>query len=192
MSEPRIASVVLAAGLSTRLGRPKQLELLAGETLIERTVRVAQQAGLSPVFVVVLEREWMPRLQALGAVAIRNEHSVQGLASSIRVGVEAAGSHALDGLVLMTCDQVAMTAEHLRELCTRAEDVCGSRYAGKVGVPAYFPRSSFAALLTLGGDKGAKDLLRGARAVDCESLALDVDTEADLERAREFLAQCEI
>ncbi len=48
-----IAAVVLAAGASTRLGEPKQLVTLAGETLLERAVRIAHEAGCAPVVVVL-------------------------------------------------------------------------------------------------------------------------------------------
>jgi CTP:molybdopterin cytidylyltransferase MocA len=188
MSEGRIAGVVLAAGLSTRLGRPKQLEVLNGETLVERTVRIATAAGLSPVIAVILNGELIPSLQSLGAMVLINRNAYEGLASSVRVGVQAASHYELDGLVLMTCDQVALTEKHLRALCERGDEVTGSLYAERVGVPAYFPRSSFEALLRLEGDKGARDLLRGVRNIACEDLALDVDTEEDLERAKKFLA----
>jgi CTP:molybdopterin cytidylyltransferase MocA len=56
-----------------------------------------------------------------------------------------------------------------------------------VGIPAYFPAADFGELLRLEGDTGARELLRSAAAVVCEGLALDVDTEEDLERARLFL-----
>jgi CTP:molybdopterin cytidylyltransferase MocA len=68
-----------------------------------------------------------------------------------------------------------------------AEDegqVTGSAYAGHVGVPAYFPASAFSSLLQLRGDTGAREMLRGARSIAAEELALDIDTETDLERAR--------
>jgi molybdenum cofactor cytidylyltransferase len=188
VSAPRIAGLVLAAGLSTRLGRPKQLEVVGGETLLERTVRIAQQAGLARVIVVVREEQVGVRARQLGAIPVFNAESVKGLSTSIRVGVEAAQHESLDGLLLMTCDQIALTAEHLHALCARPEEVSGSSYAGRIAVPAYFPRASFSALLQLEGDTGARELLRGARSVACEDLALDVDTEADLKRAKAFVA----
>ena len=188
VSDQRIAGVVLAAGLSSRLGRPKQIEVLDGETLVERAVRLAIEAGLSPVIAVILDGELIRRLQAMGAVPLLNRRTYEGLSSSIRVGVQAVQPTDVDGLVLMTCDQVALTCDHLRALCEDRLHVAGSMYSGRVGVPAYFPRQQFDALTKLEGDKGARELLRGVRAVVCEELALDVDTEADLERAKVFVA----
>jgi molybdenum cofactor cytidylyltransferase len=183
-----VAGVVLAAGASTRLGRPKQeivLDEATAETLVERTVRAALEADLSPVVVVVQPgASFVDRLR--GCVVVTNEHAGEGMASSIRCGIQALRDVA--GAVVMTCDQVKMRAEHLRQLCAKPEQVTGSRYAGKAGVPAYFPAAVFAELMNLKGDVGARDLLRSAVAIEDEGLTLDIDTESDLKRARALFA----
>jgi molybdenum cofactor cytidylyltransferase len=173
------AAVVLAAGASQRLGRPKQTLMLDRQTLVERAVRVAMEAGLAPVIVVLRNDTLIDRVQALGAQPLLNRMCDEGIASSIRCGVTWASRLSALGVVLMTCDQVALRAEHLLALCASADRVTGSRYAGKIGIPAYFPASSFAALLALEGDVGARELLRDAAVVEDESLALDIDTEED-------------
>jgi CTP:molybdopterin cytidylyltransferase MocA len=101
------------------------------------------------------------------------------MASSIRVGVGALQD--ADGVVLMTCDQPAVSAAHLRALM-KTGAATASVYAGRRGVPAYLPASSFAQLLELRGDVGARELLRGADAVELANGELDVDTAEDLER----------
>jgi CTP:molybdopterin cytidylyltransferase MocA len=183
-----VAGVILAAGSSRRLGRPKQLVVFAGETLLERAVRTAQQAALAPVIVVVRpEGDFGHPLQQLGCMVVVNEEADEGIATSIRRGVSVVALLKAKGIVLMTCDQVAVTAEHLRALCAMPDAACGSGYAGKIGIPAYFPASAFDALLQLRGDTGARDLLRSARAVETEALSFDVDTEEDVTRARKLL-----
>jgi molybdenum cofactor cytidylyltransferase len=176
-----VAAVVLAAGFSRRLGRSKQALILGGETLVERAVRVADEAGLTPVIVVVAKAGVADSVKAMVVV---NDEAAEGMAASIRCGVTRAREHGADGVVLMTCDQVALRAQHLRRLREDVSRVTGSRYAGKVGIPAYFPAATFEHLLGLRGDVGARDLLREAHAVAAEELSLDVDTEGDLERAR--------
>jgi CTP:molybdopterin cytidylyltransferase MocA len=184
-----IASVVLAAGASTRLGEPKQLVMLGGETLLERAVRVAREAGCSPV-VVVVGAEYVQVLgnSVLGDVlTVVNDQWDEGMASSIRFGVRALKFAAKDaeGVLLMTCDQPAVTVKHLRQLTLRAE-VKASRYAGKNGVPAFFPKKHFDQLMKLKGDTGARELLAEARYEELENGELDVDTVKDLARAREL------
>jgi CTP:molybdopterin cytidylyltransferase MocA len=184
-----IAAVVLAAGASRRLGEPKQLVMLGGETLLERAVRIAREAGCLPV-VVVVGAEYVKVLgnSVLGdVVTVINDNWEVGMASSIRLGVRALEVAARDaeGALLMTCDQPAVTAKHLRRLTTRAE-VKASRYAGKNGVPAFFPAKYFEKLSELKGDAGARELLAEARYEELENGELDVDTVADLVRAREL------
>ena len=179
-----IAAVVLAAGFSRRLGYEKQTLEVGFETLIARAVRVAGEAGLTPVVVVVNSAfsEALP-----GCDVVVNELAEEGMASSIRCGVERVRDVGASGVVVMACDQVGLEAEHLRELCAEPERVTGSGYAGKVGIPAYFPAATFGELLGLSGDVGARGLLVGAAAVVDEGLALDVDTPEDVERARRLV-----
>jgi CTP:molybdopterin cytidylyltransferase MocA len=185
----KIAAVVLAAGASRRLGRPKQEVVLGGETLVERAVRVAVEAGLSPVLVVVrAEGDSGRSLQRLGALVVWNDRADEGMAASIRLGVEAARALKVTGAVVMTCDQVAVTADHLLALCAEPERVTASEYSGRKGVPAYFPAASFAELLKLEGDAGAREILRASASVRNEAVALDVDTEEDVAKAERWLA----
>lgn len=188
----RIAAVVLAAGASRRLGRAKQTVEIGGETLLARAVRVAVEAGLEPVVVVVRGVEFAHVLH--GCEVVVNALADEGMAASIRCGVERARELGVAGAVVMSCDQVMLRAEHLRELCAEVDRVTGSGYAGKVGIPAYFPAAVFDELMELKGDVGARALLLGAVAVVDEGLALDVDTEADLEvlRGRREFADGEI
>ncbi len=180
--------MVLAAGVSRRLGRPKQEVVLGGEMLVERAVRTAGEAGLFPVIAVVADAALIEPLGKLGAMVLLNRQADEGMAASIRAGVQAAKSLGVGGLSVMTCDQVAVTAEHLRALCAEPGRVTASEYAGRKGVPAYFPAANFADLLRLEGDTGGRELLRGVATVVDESLALDVDTEEDVAKAEQWLA----
>ena len=179
----RIAAVVLAAGASRRLGSPKQLAMLGDETLLERAVRRAREAGCSPVIVVLgAEHQRVLAGCRLGdAVPVIHDKWEQGMGSSIRLGVRACEGAA--GVVVMTCDQPAVTVEHLQALM-RGSDAKASSYAGRNGVPAFFPERYLGELRELSGDVGARELLRSAEVVELEGGELDVDTVEDLERAR--------
>jgi CTP:molybdopterin cytidylyltransferase MocA len=177
-----VAAVVLAAGASSRLGQPKQLVRLAGETLLERAVRVAGKAGCGPVVVVLgASAEKIQAECSLGdARIVVNKDWAEGMGSSIRAGVGAL--EGVKGCVVMTCDMPTVTAGHLRRLMG-SNSVTASAYAGRRGVPAYFPSAVFSNLMELRGDSGAKGLLQEAACVDLVNGELDVDTVGDLNEA---------
>ena len=181
----KVAAVVLAAGGSSRLGSPKQLVRLGGENLLERAVRVAREAGCEPVVVVLGASAEVIRSQCeLGdACVVVNEDWASGMGGSIGAGVGAL--QGVDGCVVMTCDMPAVTAAHLRLI--GGAEVTASRYAGRKGIPAFFPKTYFDALMALMGDKGARELLVTARSEELAGGELDVDTVEDLERAKEML-----
>jgi molybdenum cofactor cytidylyltransferase len=180
-----IAAVVLAAGASTRLGRPKQTLEIDGETLVERAARIAQEAGCKPVIVVINpQADFGHSLQQRGCVVVINETAGEGIASSIRRGVNVARMLQATGAILMTCDQPRVRPKHLRALIADPTAITGSEYVGHIGVPAHFPSTSFDALINLQGDEGARDLLRNANSILDETLALDIDTEEDFSKAQ--------
>ena len=184
-----VAAIVLAAGFSRRLGCSKQTIVLNGETLLHRSVRVARDACLSPIIVVVhegLEQSDIPD-QANTVVLAINHDADEGIASSIRCGIRLASSYNVAGAILLACDQPALGADHLRALVEDQQRVTGSAYGGSIGVPAYFPATSFPLLLQLRGDTGARKLLFDAHSISAEDLRLDIDTEQDLIAARALL-----
>lgn len=193
----RLAALVLAAGASSRLGEPKQLITLNGERLIDRAIRIAHQAGASPVFVVlgaefqrmldVLElNEFTPRI-------LINKAWRNGMAGSIALGATAAERAGADDLLILSCDQIAVTPEHLRKLVitSNREHVVASYYWERRGIPAIFPEFAFHALQELTGDSGARELLQDTAVltVPLPGGEFDVDTRDDLQRLRRMEAQ---
>jgi molybdenum cofactor cytidylyltransferase len=180
-----IAAVVLAAGASSRLGSPKQLAVLRAETLLERAVRVAREAECWPVVVLGASADLiLERCSLDGVQVVVNEDWASGMGSSIGCGVRAVGD--ADGVVVMTCDMPAVSSAHLRALIDCGE-VAASGYAGRRGVPAYFPAAFFPELIKLRGDAGAKELLQQARVVELVGGELDVDTAEELQMVQRLL-----
>jgi molybdenum cofactor cytidylyltransferase len=181
----RVGAVVLAAGASKRLGEPKQLVRLGTETLLERSIRIAREAGCWPVVVVLgaSAASIQAECKLRDAVIVVNEEWAEGMGSSIRAGVGALRD--VEACVVMTCDMPAVTVLHLRSLMD-TDVITASSYAGRRGVPAYFPEGAFQSLLGLRGDVGARDLLQSARCLELIAGELDVDTVDDLARAREL------
>jgi len=190
-----ITAVVLAAGGSERLGQPKQLILLNGETLIARALRLANETGASPVFSVLgAQHELVAKaIGTSGAIAVINENWRAGISTSIVAGLRAVAEQAPDsrGVLLLVCDQPRLSVHHLRELFRafderEGEAIVASAYASTRGIPAIFPRAVFPGLLALRGDRGARTLIENAPcrvvSVRFEGGELDIDSPRDLEQ----------
>ena len=196
MPMKRVAAVIIAAGSSSRLGQPKQLLTLDGEMLLQRTVRIAHEAGAAPLLVVLgaHREEIEARVDFSGTSIVLNRDWEEGMASSIRAGVEALEQDATEaeGVLLMVCDQPRLTAEHLSRMLERFRETgtiaVASVYEGKRGIPAIFPRQAFSELLALRGDKGARGLLsdphRKVLEIALEGGEVDIDRPEDISHLR--------
>lgn len=162
----RVVAVVLAAGSSTRLGRPKQEIVVGGETLLQRAERIAR--AVADEVIIVTDQ--------------LNPGAAEGIASSIRTGVRLAGE---DARILITlCDQPLITIEHLRALLAIDAPIVATGYAGIAGAPAAFAPSLAPDLLALRGDRGARVVIEAhrdvTRVIPFEDAAVDIDRESDV------------
>lgn len=188
-----VAAIILAAGGSRRLGQPKQLVNFRGETLLAHAIRLAHEGGAGPVLAVLGANfeAIVSSLPADGCVVVQNDKWEQGIASSIHAGLgalEVIAPHA-EGTILMSCDQPRLRPEHICSLIeaferSREAAIITSQYAETDGVPAIFPRSVFMHLQALGGDQGARSLIRNPPCT-VVSIAfpdgdIDIDTPEDL------------
>ena len=178
------AVIILAAGASRRLGRPKQLVRYGPGSLLERTVALAH--ALRPRWVGVVVGSGASRIEAVLAPllvpVIRARHWRDGMAASLVAGVRRAPRDARF-LVVLTVDQWRVTSGDLARLLRAAGRApVAASYAGRRGVPAVFPREYRARLLALRGDRGARDLLtrETVACVSMEHAASDLDTAEDL------------
>jgi molybdenum cofactor cytidylyltransferase len=179
--------IIAAAGASRRLRRPKQLLPFHGTTLLRHAAETALEAAPGPV-VVVLGAVVQRCREALAGLDVRiviNAAWPEGMGPSIASGMAALIHDDLENVIVMLCDQPAVTAETLTDLAgyqrtTRAE-IVASAYAGILGAPALFNSSCFPRLLTLQGPRGARGLFTGSGvlSVPFPGGALDIDEPAD-------------
>jgi molybdenum cofactor cytidylyltransferase len=184
------AVVLLAAGGSTRMGRPKQALTYNGEPLLRRAATAALDSGCGPVFVVLGAHEdaLKPLIEGLAVTVVRNEEWQRGIGTSIRAGVRAAAACGATGAVLALADQPMVNADTLSAIASRidAAPIGAARYAGTLGVPACFDRRLFPELLALRDDEGCKQVIlrdpTRVLTVDCPEATLDIDTPEDYSR----------
>lgn len=189
------AAVVLAAGSSTRLGRPKQLLRRDGETLLHRMVRLARGTAPSVLVVVLPEASGLltDAVSDLDCVQALNPDAQRGMGSSLLVA--APSVQAFVHVLVVACDQPALEAAHLDALldsANRSASGCAATLLlGTLGVPAVVPGAWFADLADGQGDSGFRARLRALEpgtvgVLHAPALALDIDTPDDLRAAHEL------
>ena len=184
-------AAVLAAGPSTRFGSPKQLVRLGGTPLVHQmAARAATVAGHSVTVILGAHaQDIAPALSRSSSSTVVNRDWSEGLASSIRTAVRTAPTQC-EGLLLLLCDQAAVTADDLKRLYAvwRRHPVLGAAalYGGAPGLPAIFPRWAVPDLLELRGDRDPRVLLRrhAERLVrlPMANAGIELDTPEDLLR----------
>ncbi|MCW2791380.1 MAG: hypothetical protein JWO76_478 [Nocardioides sp.] len=183
-----VSLVVLAAGGSRRLGRPKQLLAYRGATLLDATLATARAAGLGQVVVALggAADEVRERVDLGGVDVVLNEDYGDGCATSIRSALAAVRADA-DGVVLLLGDQPGVSTATIAALVagagTHAVGVCA--YDDGPGHPLWFHRRMFETLTGLHGDKAVWKLVDAGEDVATVRVGgiipRDVDTWADYE-----------
>ncbi len=191
-----VAGVLLAAGTSTRMGRPKALLPYRGSTLLRHAAEVLCGTPCSPRLVIagadVEESCW--QVKDLDVEVVENPDHREGLSTSLRAALraiearESVTGDEIEGILITLVDQPLVTAAHLNEILAagRESGLAATSWATTFGPPAFLYRSFFSSLQALRGDEGAKQILgmhpERLRRVAFPGAALDVDDESDYER----------
>ena len=198
-------AVLLAAGASRRMGRPKLDLVLGGEKVLSRSLRNLLAADLDRVLVVLASggaagsELYGPNEHDTERVeVVVNPDSRDGLASSLRCGLERLPQETRTVLVALA-DKPLVKHETIRTLLVRFDEA-GARiayptYRGEQGHPVLFVAELAEEFLALSGDRGGKSLLARHRdealeiAVLDPGVCVDIDTPEDYAEARRALSR---
>lgn len=188
-----VAAIILAAGESSRMGRPKPLLPIDGTTFLGYLLQQLQASRVSRTVVVLGYRphvvlDAMPQVRPLAVV---NPNYSLGQLSSLHVGLEAVADGA-DAILLCLADHPFISAELLDQLIEAHQrthrEIIIPTYGGARGHPVLFAGSLFAELKSAALDQGARAVVR-AHAADVLELATgeagvvgDVDTPEQYEQ----------
>lgn len=187
-------AILLAAGESARMGRPKPLLAWDDATLIEYQVAQLREAGCDPVIAVLGHRakEILPLVEAAGAVAVVNPGYAEGRASSLRAGAGAIDE--ADAIVILGVDQPRPAPVTARLLAEHAGGVTLPVRDERRGHPVVVDGSLLPEL------REAREETLGLRAIverhpvrevtfDSAVVLLDVNTPEEYEEARRVFAR---
>lgn len=191
-----IAAIVLAAGGSRRLGRPKQLEMWGATTLLDHVLDHVRRFPVDDTWVVLGAEldEVMARVDLTDFGVIENPEWEDGLATSLRVGLDAVTRLSkAEAAFIVLGDQPDIPEEVPGKLVeawrkTKALAVV-PKYRYTSGNPVLVSRELWPRLMSLTGDEGARRLLQAhpewVEEVWIESLPpRDIDTQRDVEELR--------
>jgi molybdenum cofactor cytidylyltransferase len=190
-----ISGVVLAAGTSSRLGRPKQLLELEGRPLLQHVLDAAAASGLDEVVVVLghdSERIASTLELPPGTRVVVNHDYEAGQSTSLRAGLDSVDPRA-DAAAILLGDQPRLTSSAIRKALdafrAREAPIMRALWQGQPGHPVVLARSEWGSVKKLKGDKGARDLVAASARVEViemgEPPVADVDTWEQYERLRD-------
>jgi molybdenum cofactor cytidylyltransferase len=191
-----VGLVMLAAGGSARLGRPKQLLPYGGRSLLRHAAEVAVASLCRPITVVLGAHaaEITGELRGLPVRLVENPCWSEGMGSSLRTGLEnlIAISPRMGAVVIALCDQPLLSAGTIDVLVRVHREglrhLVASEYGGVLGAPALFSRALFGELLSLKRGSGAREIIGRRRGevwgVPFPGGLIDIDTSDDYEQLR--------
>lgn len=194
-----IQGIILAAGLSSRMGRPKLLIEIDGLPLLTRVLQAALDSSLDRIILVtgprfpspcdLMDGQTLPKRLRV----VVNLNPEEGMASSIRVGMAEIDEGA-QGVMIVLGDQPWLTSKVIdglvRAFCKDSHKIVASAVGGRRTTPVVFPSDLFEDLAQQTGDVGGREVLNRnpARVVEIEMGSYyddtDIDTPEDLTRSR--------
>ena len=188
--------IVLAAGASSRMGRPKALLPIGTETFVSRVCRVLAEGGVDDVIVVVGPETSDVRHEldraGIRARVVENPGRDQGQLTSLQVGLTAADRPGVEAVLVQLVDAPLVAASTVRAVLetfrrTRAP-IVRPAFGARHGHPVIFARSLFEDLRAADPAVGARAVVRAHAArgvdvpVDDPGACQDIDTPEDYQR----------
>ena len=185
-----IAAVVLAAGISSRMGRPKQTLDVEGVPMLERVLLTFRRSKVGRVVVVIgaHAEEVRSRVRFADEVIVENPKFDEGMSGSLKLGLRNVGE--ADAAFVALGDQPFVRPETVDRMVTAYEKtracIVIPTYRGTRGNPVLFDRSIFPQIEGIRGDVGAKSVVRRNASevleVDVRDIGVlaDIDTPSDL------------
>ena len=160
----KIAGIILAAGGSTRMGgQNKLLQMVDGTSLVQKVVGSALNSNIESVYVILGYQAALIRqcISNKSVNWVENSDWSRGMASSIKSGIEALNTN-YDGAMILLGDMPFIEPIMINQLLAlyQKKKIVVPVKDGRQGNQVLFSSAFFADLKLLGGDKGAKPIIK--------------------------------
>ncbi|MCG7381823.1 nucleotidyltransferase family protein [Paenibacillus sp. ACRRY] len=209
----RVTGILLAAGKSTRLGRDKLAVVMPdGRALAAWSLQAALDSDLEQVICVVKPEDslaWLPenilhvsecsstyRRGTKLQIALSTEYS-SGMAASLQCGLKEATEYGAEGVMILLADQPLIRAQDINQVSAalslnKLSDYAAAADGERLKPPVAFRSHMFEHLLALGGDEGARKIMRndtfsGTQVTLPDFCFWDADTESELKRIMDYV-----
>jgi molybdenum cofactor cytidylyltransferase len=202
MKKRPIAGIILAAGMSTRFGKTKQLHTVGDSTILSMVIDAALKSDLD-IVVLVLGHESEAIKASLGSVlanprliTVINQCFQEGMSTSLKRGLREINDEFPSVMILMG-DQPLLSHEVInlliRTFKSSDKDICVPVYNGKRGLPVCFTGRFYDEMMCVVGDMGAREIIRNnpseilAVEIYDSTCCMDIDEKEDVERLEVLL-----
>lgn len=193
-AQENVAGIILAAGASTRYGKPKQLLDWKGEPFVRAVAKTALEAGLAPVVVVTgaNAEAVAAAVSDLNVIVVKNENWNDGQGTSLKTGIQEliSAKNAAGAAIFLLADQPQLTPSILRALYEKHAEglfpIVAPLVLDQRANPVLFDRVTFEDLLSIAGDVGGRAIFH-KHVVEYlpwhdDRMLLDVDTPEHYQR----------
>ena len=181
VSLDQIDAIVLTAGASKRLGEPKALVDIHGESLIEILIRKLKGKKLR--IIIVTRVELFNEMEKLGEKVVINAHPESGRTGSIQCGIKELES---ERCLIVPVDRPGFSNATIEKLINLENTSCPSKN-GKGGHPVLLSKEDCGKILSSNPSTPLRDIINPMKVeVDDEFLHLNIDSPKDLEKLREI------
>lgn len=199
-----VAGIILAAGMSKRLGYAKQLLKLDGKHLLQWVVEAAIASSLEKIYLVLGYRygdilKQMPLLtESDKTEVLHNPDYVKGMSSSVKKGISAVQGY-YGAVMFLLGDQPFFSSQMIDLLISKylqsSKVICAPVYGGLQRNPVIFNETFYQRLSQISGDRGGRQIIQENHndvlfvPIGEDLQFLDIDSKEDLDNCRKRLAE---
>ncbi|AUC14952.1 hypothetical protein BTO06_07295 [Tenacibaculum sp. SZ-18] len=185
----KIATLILAAGSSSRMGSPKQLLSVGNTTLLGTVIEKILLLNNNSIYCILGSNADIIKesIAKYDLTILTNSNYRKGLSTSIASGIRHIKNLDYDAVLIVLGDQPNIQINYFQKIIEKwksSQDfIIASNYPSRKGVPALFPKKHFTLLENLEGDKGASNILNSDEfpifTINSNIDLFDVDTQND-------------